>query len=217
MALLHTINRTNDWWALDNMLLVHGITNWDTKGKYEKDPKSPWPKSGEFACSIISPITQAAYASEGLILSPTRPVRLSYTDVGSYFVSGSDAAKGARAFKGKMWTAEEMSLKDLMFLTLAGAFYNDVHIDTRDTKIIGCYSSYATVDEFVQQTVDLAQLVETVNDCIPLAQTMCTAGLSSDFLTNRPMSHATQMRLPMFIMDIPIVTPTSCWAAVRPY
>ncbi|MFA6889263.1 MAG: hypothetical protein WC254_07245, partial [Candidatus Woesearchaeota archaeon] len=115
-----------------------------------KNPASPLPSCGELACSIVPPLTQAAYASEGFVLSSTLPLRVSYTDVGSSVLANQHLSTGSRFFKGKMWTPSQMSQINLMFLTLINGSYNEVHVDVQRTQIVGLFSFYQTVDEFLE-------------------------------------------------------------------
>jgi len=80
----------NKWWNLDNLLLVRGINN--TLANRDGG-RPPLLDEEELVCSIISPLTQIAYSSEGFVLKPVTPIRVSYTDIGSYFKGDSDCKK----------------------------------------------------------------------------------------------------------------------------
>jgi len=141
----------NAWWTLDNHLLVHALNiNGRTKGDYEKDTEKPFPEKGEVNGSIMSPATRNSYASSGLILAPTTPIRMRYRDAGSYVPSGVDPGTAPREAKAEMFTPEQLSMEMLVYLTLANTFYNEVHVDAADTKIIGVYTRAESVDSFVE-------------------------------------------------------------------
>jgi hypothetical protein len=169
---------TNGWWTLKNMLLIHGLNvAGENKGDYAKNTNKPWPDHGEINCSIISPLTQAAYASTGLILRPTLPQRISYTDVGSY--QGSSA--GQRQTQGKTWTTDKLGMRELMFLTLAAGTYNEVHVNAHDTSIIGVFGSDSQVDTFVKEQISGALRQDQTNPYGALSRMLCHAMLQAEF------------------------------------
>ncbi len=144
-----TMAQTPEWWTLPSMLLVHGLNiGGSTKGDYQKTDHA-LPRRGDVAGSIMSPATHFAYAGEGVILKPIVPTRFSYTNVGSFYPAGSDPAVETRATKGTVWTPEQMTMRELMFLSLACGGYNEVLFQAEDTEIIGVYGFCETVDEYV--------------------------------------------------------------------
>jgi hypothetical protein len=179
------MEKEHNWNNLGNMLLVHGLNfNGQTKGNYKKNFENPLPKNGELACSIISPLTQIAYASEGLILKPTKPNRFSYIDVGSYYEKESDVS-GLRKVKGQMWTPEEICFNELMILTLANGGYNEVLIPAENTKIEGIYGREKSVDDFVNQNISFVLSKNSEEKYLDFVKTKCNAALGADYYVHR--------------------------------
>jgi len=140
-----------NWWSLKNFLLLHAINaNRDTKGDYEKDLQNPVPQVGEISCSVVSPLTQGAYGSSGVVLAPTTPTRVSYADVGTFYPEGVDVSKEQRTARGKMWAPDEMSMEQLTYLSLACSSYNEVLVDAVNTRIIGVFGGTEDIGDFVQ-------------------------------------------------------------------
>lgn len=145
---------SEDWWTEKNTLLFHAINfGADPKGDYKLLHHKPLPDRGEINVSIVNPFLPVAYGDWGLILKPVTPVRMSYTDVGS-FADPDNIEK--RLSKGPMWTPRQMTQRQLLYLTLAGGCYNEVHVKSEETAVEGILGYSDSVDEFVDDTITYA-------------------------------------------------------------
>lgn len=176
-----------NWWSLDNHLLVHALNiNGRTKGDYEKDLNKPLPSVGEVSCSIVSPLTQGAYGSSGVVLAPTTPTRVSYADVGTFYPKGVDVSKESRTARGKMWSSDEMSMEQLAYLTLACSSYNEVLVNAAETRIIGVFGGWdENIEEFVQGKAEVLRSGDPEKYEIPHCTLMANALLQADFYIHK--------------------------------